>query len=687
MPYATTHQYAAVDNGFTQVRRVVLDRVLNGVAMGQATTALTQTYYRDVVYQSNYIDKDYPKLSQFNGEREWLNDVTPIDQLIWALTAPLTEDDANPPPITMETFNAAKAWETKEFTGATYSAASRAFNDYAVAHDFGDGLPLVVPTQELVDEMLQGTTRDRNEVLGMIKMRGGIITVEKVAINAVMAGAKPEYLPVIIAAMEAYTAGWEFDKMWYHPMTSGGAFNLGMIISGPIAEELGLHSNTGFMGSGYDGNSTIGRSIRLCIRNIGLNSTPYVDTQNRYGRWNDYTLTVIVENGYALPAGWKTHAEMMGYPEGTSAISLFGFVGFLSYVAVESDNWDIAGLLGAIRGNLTTSNSLAVSKVITIAPSMAKAISENTQYSSAYGNLSTMEGLKEFLARSTISSTSRTYSGVCNTWDFVNAGGATRQAGIYANSHIIVAGTDPGYGLGFNNVNYGQNLCFTTQRITGAALTECGAEATVPSTVQNFTIEYEYNESDVAIAAKLTWDEPLSDGGMPITAYEYNYIHGGNRQTSAWTVIPGGADAREVRIVFPTTAAQNFTYPILVDRKNNTLEFHFKVRAVNGVINGAEISTTNALTTRTSGKGAWAMNPVEFALVSVTPEAALEKLSGNKNLLTITVTELYSNTHIVVFTEEFEISNNAAGSYMVGPYTVYVDTKGNDQIRAIYIVE
>ena len=649
--------------------------------MGMATASQTQAYYKDVVYQSNYIDKSYPKLSQFNGEREWLNDLTPIEQLIWALTGPLTEEDANPTPITMETFNSAKAWETKEFTGVSYAAASRAFNDYAVAHDFGDGLPLVPPTPELVEEMLQGTTRDRNEVLGMIKMRGGIVTIEKIAINAVMAGAKPEYLPVIIAAMEAYAAGWEFDKMWYHPMTSGGAFNLAMIISGPISEELGLHANTGFMGSGYDGNSTIGRSIRLCIRNIGLNSTPYVDTQNRYGRWNDYTLTVIVENDYALPAGWKTHSEMMGYPAGTSSISLYGFVGFLSWMASEADGWNVPELLGSIRGQLTTSNSLALAKVVTIAPSMAKAIAENTTYSSAYGDLSTKEGLKEFLARSTINATKRTV-GVCDTWDFVNAGGATRQAGIYANAHIIVAGTDPGYGLYLGNINYGINLCYTTQRITGATLTENGTDATVPSTPENFVYDFIYNDDGVATQVKLTWDEPLSDGGMPITRYEYNIFHGGNRQTAAWTTVPGGADAREVTINLTHT----FNAPLRVDLRNGTYEYHFKVRAVNDAQNAVDV-VSNANSFRTAGKGAWAMNPVKFELLSVTPEAFVVKQNGNKNLLSITVTEYYSDKSSVVFTEEFQISNNAAGAYVVGPYKVYVDTKGNDQIRAIYIVE
>ena len=170
----------------------------------------------------------------------------------------------NPPEITQETFNEALAWDTKVFSGRTYEKAAQEFNQYAMDHLFGDGLPLVLPTQDLVDEMLSGTTRDRNEVFGMMKMRGGIISIEKIAINTVMAGGKPEHLPVIIALMEAYANGWENDKMWYHAMSTGAfSIGLGAVISGPIAKELGLADDRGYMGSGHDANNLIGRALRL----------------------------------------------------------------------------------------------------------------------------------------------------------------------------------------------------------------------------------------------------------------------------------------------------------------------------------------------------------------------------------------------------------------------------------------
>ena len=100
--------------------------------------------------------------------------------------------------------------------------------------NFGDGLPLVGPTRELVNEMLAGSERsgtligdpktgyysNENDVLGWLKFQGGAITPLKVAANAVMAGARPEHFG-ILAAMELMAGGWDFDKMWYHGLVTG----------------------------------------------------------------------------------------------------------------------------------------------------------------------------------------------------------------------------------------------------------------------------------------------------------------------------------------------------------------------------------------------------------------------------------------------------------------------------------
>jgi hypothetical protein len=114
--------------------------------------------------------------------------------------------------------------------------------------------------------MLRGTSRSPGEVLGTVAPKNGIATIEKVAINSVMAGAKPEYLPVIIAAMEGITDP-AYDAL--HVMTSTGSFNIAIMVTGPIAKEINVNSGIGFLGYGWQANSTIGRAVRLCLINFG----------------------------------------------------------------------------------------------------------------------------------------------------------------------------------------------------------------------------------------------------------------------------------------------------------------------------------------------------------------------------------------------------------------------------------
>jgi hypothetical protein len=151
-------------------------------------------------------------------------------------------------------------------TADSYANAARKFNDLFLANRWGDGLPLVPPTREAVEEMLRGTSRAAGEVIGTVAPKNGIVTVEQIAINAVMAGARPEYLPVIIAAMEGITDP-AYDDL--HVLTSSGSFNLAIMVSGPIAKEINVNSGIGMLGYGWQANSTIGRAVRLITINAG----------------------------------------------------------------------------------------------------------------------------------------------------------------------------------------------------------------------------------------------------------------------------------------------------------------------------------------------------------------------------------------------------------------------------------
>lgn len=145
---------------------------------------------------------------------------------------------------------------------------ARADDEFEFMFDqgFSDGLPLVPPTPERVLRMLGGTSRDPREVLGVMPPNMGEVTVEKLAINAVMAGCRPEYLPVIITATEAIlTEAYNIHGVM---ATTMGASPV-LVVNGPIRERIGMNMKLGALGQGNRANATIGRAVRLAVRNLG----------------------------------------------------------------------------------------------------------------------------------------------------------------------------------------------------------------------------------------------------------------------------------------------------------------------------------------------------------------------------------------------------------------------------------
>jgi hypothetical protein len=129
-----------------------------------------------------------------------------------------------------------------------------------------DGLPVVPPTPERVLRMLAGTSRDPQEVVATVAPNMAPATVEKIAINAVMAGCKPEYLPVVIAAVEAICTP-EFN---IHGVLATTHFPTPVIIvNGPIRNRIGMNYQINALGQGNRANATIGRAVQLVVRNIG----------------------------------------------------------------------------------------------------------------------------------------------------------------------------------------------------------------------------------------------------------------------------------------------------------------------------------------------------------------------------------------------------------------------------------
>ena len=130
---------------------------------------------------------------------------------------------------------------------------------------WSDGLPVVPPTVDRVETMLAAAGLDAKQEIGFITHRSVSITAEKVAINALMAGCKPEYMPVVVAAVEGIA-----DPLWsYHgPGTSTGGAGVLMIVNGPIARELDVNAGDNLFGPGWRSNLAIGRAVRLVMRNV-----------------------------------------------------------------------------------------------------------------------------------------------------------------------------------------------------------------------------------------------------------------------------------------------------------------------------------------------------------------------------------------------------------------------------------
>lgn len=202
----------------------------------------------------------------------------------------------------------------------SYEEALARANHLLLARGWGDGLPLWPATRERVDWILEGAAAPRTHVLGKFPPRGGLTTVETCAIALAMAGGRPEYLPVLIAAVEACLQTPGFEQL---QATSGGPFPV-VIVNGPIAHQIRLNSGFGLLGPDprHPAGAAIGRALRLLQQNVG-GALPGVGTMAIFGAMR-YTNAVFAEDEAGLPPGWPTHAEERhGYAPGTNSVSVF----------------------------------------------------------------------------------------------------------------------------------------------------------------------------------------------------------------------------------------------------------------------------------------------------------------------------------------------------------------------------
>jgi hypothetical protein len=215
----------------------------------------------------------------------------------------------------------------------TFSGTLDDVQDHFYEQGWSDGLPITPPTLARVEAFLRATPRDPNEVLGILPPSNNYATVGNVAVNGVLAGCCPEYMPILIAAVECLadpefrledagsTPGWE-------PL---------VIVSGPLAAELDFNSETGVMRVGRRANTSVGRFLRMYMRNVaGLRIRPGVTDQAGFGA----TFNVaMAENESAVRSlGWEPFRVGRGFGEDDNVVTVHSVLNISAPIYTEGDD-------------------------------------------------------------------------------------------------------------------------------------------------------------------------------------------------------------------------------------------------------------------------------------------------------------------------------------------------------------
>jgi hypothetical protein len=192
-----------------------------------------------------------------------------------------------------------------------------AVNKLYLERGWTDGLPVVPPTEDKVKAMVAGSGRAAGEVVAIIPPRWAECTVEHAAINAVMAGCEPRYMPVLLTAIQAAcdaAFGLYGIQATTHPC------GILMLVSGPIAKELGMNWGAGCFGPGNHANATLGRAMRLILLNVG-GAIPGQGDMSTHGSPGKYTYC-FAENEAATP--WEPLRVVNGFSREDSTVTVVG---------------------------------------------------------------------------------------------------------------------------------------------------------------------------------------------------------------------------------------------------------------------------------------------------------------------------------------------------------------------------
>ena len=339
-------------------------------SLGIPTMIVTRQGFSQVVkngFAGLGFPPDGPTIHEFPNEMfDEGSDLTPINENIDKIVYGLTKWEPEikvpgvyaPPKITVE--------------GTDYRDTLENLNRLFLQNQWSDGLPLQPATEERVSWILSGTDLPRDTVVGAGKIlpKGGIASMEYVSVALAMAGGRPEYLPLLAAAVEAMMG---LNPQTFNPTTC--SVMPAFVVNGPIAKQVRLNSGYGCLGPDplHPAGASIGRALRLILQDMG-GAIPGTGTMAIYGGPRRYTNYVFAEDEEGLPEGWPSLAEELGFAKGAnvvsattinSAVNILWYFGTkelneftLSHVAKimtsPNINWAISHASGLGGGSTTT---------------------------------------------------------------------------------------------------------------------------------------------------------------------------------------------------------------------------------------------------------------------------------------------------------------------------------------------
>ena len=257
-----------------------------------------------------------------------------MDDIIAALTRPLSAEEKSPTPK-----------EAEDAARIFFKGSLEEVNRFFYQRGWTDGLPVIPPTEEAVAEMMTGTDLPADHIVTRIIPRLGKATVEKIAINAVMAGALPSHMPVLIAGVQAL-----MDPMTRFDIfeVSTGSWAPFLIINGPIRNDIQINCGSGAMSPGNIANAAIGRAIGLIVKNIG-GARKGVEDMGVLGNPGKYSLVL---GEYEEESPWEPLHVERGFKKEDNALTLF-YPNSLSQTTARETNADgIAGSIASLGGGM-----------------------------------------------------------------------------------------------------------------------------------------------------------------------------------------------------------------------------------------------------------------------------------------------------------------------------------------------